>query len=219
MNITVDLVNFLARRNYNLDDLVIVYCIENEEKDLLNAYIGNRNINQTIALFQRFERKLLIERVGDPSNFSIDNFITTELGAALLLECMIHINNLDVIISESIGTITIESDIDDLDKLVKKFLEIYPKGRNRAGETLRSNEVDTKNKLKGFLKKYKYSEETILQATKNYINQQRNSNFEYCSAAHYFISKMGYGSKLASECENIINGNSESISSFSDQLM
>jgi len=219
LNITVDLVNFLARRNYNLDDLVIVYCIENEEKDLLNAYIGNRNINQSIALFQRFERKLLIERIGNIENFSVDNYITTEFGAALLLECMIHINNLDVIISESIDKIVTESEVDDLDRLVKKFLELYPKGRNRAGETLKSNEVDTKNKLKGFLKKYKYSEDIILKATKNYIEQQRRTGFEYCSAAHYFISKMGFGSKLASECENIVNGNSESISSFSDQLM
>ncbi len=209
LNVNTDLIQYLARQNYNIDDLIIVYCIENEDKELLESYVSGRNNEQSLALFQRFERKMIIERIGEEGIFNVDNYISTEKGASLLLECMCHIDNIDVIISESVSNI--ENPIDE-------FLEIYPKGRNKSGETLRSNVIDTKNKMKGFLKKYKYSKETILQATKNYIRQQALSRYEFCNAAHYFISKQGFGSKLANECDNVLNGN-ESISSFGERLM
>jgi len=198
--------------------LIIVYCIENSEKDLLDSYISSRNPEQAIALFQRFERKLIIKKVGEIEGFCIDNYIVTEKGMTLLTDCVNNIERIDIIISESIEKIEEKISNSPLDKFVKEFLDIYPQGRNKAGEVLKSNEVDVKARLEAFLRKYKYSKETILKATRNYIQQQSQTQYAYCTAAHYFINKQGFGSKLATECENVITGKNDT-SSFIDQLM
>lgn len=71
------------------------------------------------------------------------------------------------------------------------------------------------NKMNAFLKKYKYSEETILAATKMYIDDQdaRQEKYEYTSRADNFISKYteghsNYSSPLSAWCKAYLDADS-----------
>lgn len=212
LNFNTVLMSYLSIGNYNIDELFVLYCIDNEFIEILKVYLDKKNSDQKLALFQRFERKLLLKRLSDLEEFDLDNYVITEQGEVFLNDCSYHFTDLQEIISQSEeGTA----------EFIDSFLLLWPEGtRNRSGDYLRSNKQDLKSKLKSFFKKYKYDEETVLKATKNYLNQQALSRYEFANAAHYFVSKSGI-SKLANECENVITGNTteNDISSFTDQLM
>ena len=82
-----------------------------------------------------------------------------------------------------------------------EWLELFPE-KNQNG-VLRSNEADCINKMHAFIKKYKYSKEIIMAATKSYIIDESTKGYKYTKRAMYFIDKRGEGSLLAAWCKNV----------------
>lgn len=69
-------------------------------------------------------------------------------------------------------------------------------------------------RMKKFIQDYKYSKETILQATKNYIEEQKNKGWSYTKKAHKFIRDLD-GSILSEYCEAVKKGdNNKPMSQF-----
>jgi hypothetical protein len=101
---------------------------------------------------------------------------------------------------------------------VKEYLELWPQGVKSVGRYVRVSETDLETLLKKFVKKYKYSKEVILEATKKYIEEKRKVNWSYITCSDYFISKNNI-SMLASCCANLNSKITEgSQSEFSKEV-
>lgn len=218
MEISQALLEFLTNGNYTIDDLFISYCIVIDKTDFLKSYLKNKTDSQKVAIFLRLERKGLIVKLSELQDFDLDNYAITELGDTLVDEAIFNIAHIEV----QIENVSLSDSLppETTQQFVDKFLDLWPKGvKNKAGDYLLSHRNDVKVKLGLFFKKYKYEEDAVLKATEAYLKIQKHQNFDFCNAAHYFISKNGV-SKLAAECENYLNGGSEeSFGNFSDRLM
>lgn len=93
---------------------------------------------------------------------------------------------------------------------VKAFRELFPIKSAIGNRTLRSSPEELKERFIWFFNKYpNYTWETVLKATKYYIEQNEHS--EYISTAGYYISKQEKGSnlmvsKLANDCQAVLDG-------------
>lgn len=88
-------------------------------------------------------------------------------------------------------------------ELVEPFRAIFPEGSNAGGYRYRGDKQGVFDKLTKFIKKYpKFTDEQILQATKQYVNRFKPS-YVGMRQAHYFISKDGGISDLLGELENL----------------
>ena len=90
-------------------------------------------------------------------------------------------------------------------QFVKAFRDIFPKGIKSGGFYVKSSERDLDIKLKKFVKDYKYSQDTILEATQCYVDESALKGYTYIKLANYFILKNNE-SMLASACEAIEEG-------------
>jgi hypothetical protein len=91
----------------------------------------------------------------------------------------------------------------------EEWYDLWPKGVRSGNYLVRADEVGCKLKLKTFTKKYpKYKPETIIQATKNYINRFSVEGYNFIMTASNFISK-NKDSVLAGECEDVLTKKDE----------
>lgn len=213
-NIKIDeaLLSYLATEDVKFEEFLVIACLNMEASVPLRAYLRNKNPDQMLAYLQSLERKLLLKRLVDIEEFSWDNYELTDYADRLFEACSQHI------IPES-SLIKGVAPVEKVAKLVEDYRAIFPEGiRNAGGEYLKGNEKDITTKLNTFLSKHKYSAETILGATTNYVNQQAREQYKWCSAAHFFISKNGV-SKLATECEAFKGKIDEPGVNWQDTLM
>jgi hypothetical protein len=91
---------------------------------------------------------------------------------------------------------------------VRKYREMIPKGKF-GSRYLRTAEKQLMKKFKTFFREYKYDWNTIFQATKLYLDEQRKSQYLYCAQSDYFIKKSDQ-SKLADYCQILSEGGGES---------
>lgn len=91
-------------------------------------------------------------------------------------------------------------------ELVTKMQNVLPDAKVQPSDkNIRSSVANVLPKIKAFVKKYKYTEETILEATRQYGIFAENNNFQFTSQLHYFIEKSG-SSKLVDYCEDVMAG-------------
>jgi len=100
----------------------------------------------------------------------------------------------------------------DLEKLAETLRGIFPpKIRGGGGKPVKSSQREVVEKLKKFFKHYNYTEDKIIAATINYINNRRQVNWAYVTQLDYFIFK-DVSSMLAAEIESL--GEDEEINVF-----
>lgn len=84
---------------------------------------------------------------------------------------------------------------------VDEFRDLWPAGQFSGGYRIKGDRRACQEKLKQFLKDYpEYDKDTILAATKRYLERKERENWQFVQLAHYFISKNKV-STLATECE------------------
>lgn len=193
--ITLDrnVLDIMTKHTLKLDDVFIILCIHTQNHQLLKDYLRGKSVDQHIVVFQPLIRKQLVTNNGD---HSIEHYVLTKEGLFIAVQLTASIGALSTQQSEPTAGKT------DLDKLVEEYLELFPKGvKNGGNKPLRSNIKDTMAKMRRFQVKYGYNNETILKATKNYVDRLRGV-YTYCPTAEYFIMKDG-SSALATECQMI----------------
>lgn len=99
------------------------------------------------------------------------------------------------------GKFLFKEDSIDEDFLVQ-YRELFPKKKLPSGSYARVDIKDLRQAFKKFFKNYSYSKDTVLQATKNYINEYSNKDFMYMKNSYFFIDKKGEPSTLAAYCES-----------------
>jgi len=88
---------------------------------------------------------------------------------------------------------------------IEEWVLLYP-DIEWNGYKLRSRGKDCVNKmLKLCNSNPLYTKDVIFAATKMYLAQQAERNYEYTKQAIYFISKLGEPSLLESFCQKILN--------------
>ena len=100
------------------------------------------------------------------------------------------------------------------EQFVKEFRETFPAGQKSGGFYVRSSERDISNKLKKFVKEYKFSQDTILEATQCYVEESARRGYLYMKVANYFIYKDNT-SMLAGACEALEEGGEDSSGKMS----
>lgn len=72
-----------------------------------------------------------------------------------------------------------------------------------SGKFLRNNKPDAKERLKKFFKKYKYSQNTVLTATQNWLEELIKNQYNMAQQAVFFIEKDKISS-LADYCNAVL---------------
>ncbi len=101
---------------------------------------------------------------------------------------------------------------DDLVRIAE-YRELFPKGLLPSGVPARINTRELEKKFTWFFNTYNFSWETILQATRKYIQQYEATGFLYMQNSSYFISKTdrerNTTSFLATGCEHLTDKTDE----------
>jgi hypothetical protein len=93
---------------------------------------------------------------------------------------------------------------------IKKYQELFPKGKLPSGKPARSNDKILEQNFRWFFENYSYTWDTILKTTAYYIDEFEKKNFLYMRTAQYFICKTELdktkSSELADYCSMIESG-------------
>lgn len=100
---------------------------------------------------------------------------------------------------------------------IKEYREIFPKGLLPSGQPARVQIKELEKKFTWFLNNYEYNWETIIKATKKYVNQYESDNYKYMKTSGYFVSKLEKNeiiSTLASYCDMIVDGGEDETTKY-----
>ena len=93
---------------------------------------------------------------------------------------------------------------------IEAYLELFPKIKLPSGKYARSDKKNLEGNFKWFFENHTYSWETVLDATKLYLDQYERQGYKYMRTSQYFIRKQNadktYDSELANYCDMITNG-------------
>lgn len=114
---------------------------------------------------------------------------------------------------DTIGKVKKKKDLPSEDvKYVEQYRELFPKGMLPSGQPSRVTIKELEKKFQWFFSVYKYDWETILKATRHYVEKYKQDNYMYMKTSGYFISKTERGvptSTLATYCDMILDGGCE----------
>jgi hypothetical protein len=110
------------------------------------------------------------------------------------------------------------------DELIMSYLEIFPRGKLPSGKQARADKKNIRSNFDWFFKTYSYDWDTVIKATKLYVDEYETKNFLYMRTSQYFISKMNPDrsreSELANYCAQIISGDyQDDTNHFSEKVV
>ena len=108
-------------------------------------------------------------------------------------------------------------------KKIKEYSEIFPKFKLPSGKYARTNIKTLEAAFRWFFSNFDYEWETILKATKIYVEEYELNNYKYMRTSQYFVRKQmtdkSYESPLADYCEAILNGVEEQKNHFKEKVV
>ena len=114
---------------------------------------------------------------------------------------------------------------EDFQDKITEYLEIFPKFKLPSGKYARSDKKNLENNFRWFFETHSYDWETVLQATRMYVDEFERSGYKYMRTSQYFIRKLNpaektFESELANYCEVYLNGDADnSPSHFSEKVV
>ena len=154
--------------------------------------------------FPELRELMLIETTGDRVTLTVpfyekDNFKPKKLGGE---------KQIDTIAIKKIKAETVED-------WISSYRALFPiKSITGLDYHITGDLNECIKRMKKFMLDYRYSKEIIMQATKDYIGEQRNKNWTYTKKAHKFIRDLE-GSILSEYCESAKRGdNNKPLSQY-----
>lgn len=93
---------------------------------------------------------------------------------------------------------------------IDEYLEIFPKFKLPSGKYARSDKKNLENAFRWFFMNHTYDWETVLMATKKYLDEYEANGYKYMRTSQYFIRKQepdrSWSSELANYCDMYLNG-------------
>jgi hypothetical protein len=182
---------------------LILFSLHEDKKELLST-IDNNLTDRHIAILYRHLVKL-----GFLSMTREGKVVTHSLTRKAIE--MIEFVKSEYEVEEVISSETFATSIDgeNVDIWIDDYIKLFPTEKdpyNTNERPLRSNKKDVLNKMEWFVKNYRYPKELILDATRTYLEAQRQDKYAFTRTAAYFIVKgAGYEriSDLATACEKM----------------
>jgi hypothetical protein len=180
-----EIFNLLIKNNLSPNQLYILYCIKHKIKT--NDFVNDA---------------LEVKRLQSSS----------WLGADLTLEgkSIILLQELDSFFKTSKKKTSTSVMGENFMENIETYLDIFPKFKLPSGKYARSDKKNLENNFKWFFESHSYSWETILDATRKYVDEYEVNGFKYMRTSQYFIRKQGsdktYDSELANYCDMLLNG-------------
>lgn len=98
---------------------------------------------------------------------------------------------------------------DNFKDSIKIYNDTFPLIKLGSGKYARTNLLNLENAFRWFFESYSYDWEIVLSATKKYVLEYKELNYQFMRTSQYFIRKQNteksYDSDLADYCEMIIN--------------
>lgn len=91
----------------------------------------------------------------------------------------------------------------DVEKWIDEWLNLFPVGVKSGSKLVRSDRNMCLKKMVDVVMNSPYYKETIMEATKQYVESFRKDNYMFMKCATYFISKEREGSELIAMCDKI----------------
>jgi hypothetical protein len=103
---------------------------------------------------------------------------------------------------------------DDFSTRIEEYLEIFPKFKLPSGKYARSDKKNLENNFRWFFETHSYDWDTVISATKMYIDEFERQGYKYMRTSQYFIRKLNpaektFESELANYCEVYLNGSDD----------
>jgi hypothetical protein len=94
-----------------------------------------------------------------------------------------------------------------------EWYDLFPSNVTSGNYRVKSKPSKCKENLKRFMKAHpKYTKDVIMKATKLYVDEFAQKNYEYMQLAYYFIYKGNINdSTLEDYCERVINGEDKPV--------
>lgn len=111
----------------------------------------------------------------------------------------------------------------DFKDMVTQYRELFPKSKLPSGKLARNNVNTLIENFKWFFSTYDYTWDDVIKATKAYIKEYRNKDWQYMKTSQYFISKQDKHkvkvSELADYCDMIKDGVHISDEHFKEKVV
>ena len=103
---------------------------------------------------------------------------------------------------------------DDFLTKIDDYLEIFPKFKLPSGKYARSDKKNLENNFRWFFESHSYDWDTVINATKMYVDEYERQGYKYMRTSQYFIRKLSpaektFESELANYCEVYMNGDTD----------
>lgn len=115
---------------------------------------------------------------------------------------------------------------EDFHKRIDDYLEIFPKFKLPSGKYARSDKKNLENNFRWFFENHSYDWDTVINATKMYVDEYERQGYKYMRTSQYFIRKLNpaektFESELANYCEAYQNGSGDynTESHFSEKVV
>lgn len=196
-----EIFNKLTKANLTPNQLYILWCKKNNIIPVMNVSISLE--------LKRLEGEWV----------NIANKSLTDKSIKLLHELDTYFKNSKKKTSENILGENFSSKIDE-------YLDIFPKFKLPSGKYARSDKKNLENNFRWFFETHTYTWETVLQATKMYVDEYERQGYKYMRTSQYFIRKQNviekiFESELANYCEAYLSGSSDmrSDNHFSERVV
>lgn len=197
LSVTPETIKVLRREGFYPDEMLSIYFVMKglflNEIESLDNFDDFNSSKRAVILYQKLFKLGFIEKDKEGSQVF---FKLTEKGGVLLDELEPKKEPSE----EEVKKEAVKKPKIVLD-WIEEWVSLFPE-RNHNG-ILRSEPEDCLPRMVAFIKKYKYTKEVIIAATKAYITKESYKNYEYTKRAMFFIDKRSEGSLLAAWCKSV----------------
>lgn len=112
---------------------------------------------------------------------------------------------------------------ENFSKNIEEYLEIFPKFKLPSGKYARSDKKNLENNFRWFFETHTYDWDTVLEATRMYVDEYERVGYKYMRTSQYFIRKQNndktFESDLANYCEMIKQNPDEGTVYFKERVV
>lgn len=109
---------------------------------------------------------------------------------------------------------------------IEEYLDIFPKFKLPSGKYARSDKKNLENNFRWFFENHDYDWNTVINATKMYVDDYERQGYKYMRTSQYFIRKLNpaektFESELANYCDTYLHGSNDNMDGnfFSEKVV
>jgi len=177
--------------NFQVDQLgsilFILFALYENKIELLDEFDDSNKQKRALFLYKELQLRELVKQSDNKTLF-----ILTQKGTELIESIK---NSTGEATTEKIAVLGVEQlkdeiQKDEVDGWIDEWLDIFPRGIRTGGKLIRSDREGCLNKMRKFLVDYKYDKDTIMKATRAYIDAKAQEGYMYTRCAVYFIYRI-----------------------------